>query len=209
MTRYTEFYQRSLDDRDGFWREQAQLIDWQRPHDQICDYSHPPFATWFVGGKTNLCHNAVDRHLKDRADQSALIWVSTETGQEVTYSFAELHAEVQRMAASLLALGVQQGDRVLIYMPMIAEAAFAMLACTRLGYETGLAHLLGNQRLTERNVGLDNEVRDLRQGLLAVEERARYDLGMLRPDEIFVQFNEAPAVQPARRAEGVKTAAVQ
>ena len=133
MTRYTEFYQRSLDDRDGFWREQAQLIDWQRPHDQICDYSHPPFATWFVGGKTNLCHNAVDRHLKDRADQSALIWVSTETGQEVTYSFAELHAEVQRMAASLLALGVQQGDRVLIYMPMVAEAAFAMLACTRIG----------------------------------------------------------------------------
>ena len=133
MTRYTEFYQRSLDDRDGFWREQAQLIDWQRPHDQICDYSHPPFATWFVGGKTNLCHNAVDRHLKDRADQSALIWVSTETGQEVSYSFAELHAEVQRMAASLLALGVQQGDRVLIYMPMIAEAAFAMLACTRIG----------------------------------------------------------------------------
>ena len=67
----------------------------------------------------------------------------------------------------------------------------------------------GNQRLTERNVGLDNEVRDLRQGLLAVEERARYDLGMLRPDEIFVQFTEAPAAQPARRAEGVKTAAVQ
>ena len=86
-----------------------------------------------MGGTTNLCHNAVDRHLKDRGDQAALICVSTETGQEKTYSFKELHLEVQRMAASLKMLGVQQGDRVLIYMPMIAEAAFAMLACARIG----------------------------------------------------------------------------
>jgi propionyl-CoA synthetase len=133
MTTYSEFHKRSLTERDAFWSEQAQLVDWQTPPRQICDYSNPPFAKWFVGGTTNLCHNAVDRHLKDRADQAALIFVSTETNQETVYSFRELHAEVQRMAASLLALGVQKGDRVLIYMPMIAEAAFAMLACTRIG----------------------------------------------------------------------------
>ncbi len=133
MTRYAEFQRRSIDQRDAFWAEQAQLIEWQTPPQQICDYSNPPFARWYVGGTTNLCHNAVDRHLKDRADQPALIFVSTETNEERVYTFRELHTEVQRMAASLLALGVQKGDRVLIYMPMIAEAAFAMLACTRIG----------------------------------------------------------------------------
>jgi propionyl-CoA synthetase len=133
MTHYAAFHRRSLQDRDAFWAEQARLIDWQTQPQQICDYSQPPFARWYVGGTTNLCHNAVDRHLKDRADQAALIFVSTETNQEKVYSFAELHAEVQRMAAALQELGVQKGDRVLIYMPMIAEAAFAMLACTRIG----------------------------------------------------------------------------
>ena len=133
MTNYADFHRRSIADRDGFWAEQAKLVDWQTPPQQICDYSNPPFARWFVGGTTNLCHNAVDRHLKDRADQAALIFVSTETNQEKVYSFRELHTEVQRMAAVLKDLGVQKGDRVLIYMPMIPEAAFAMLACTRLG----------------------------------------------------------------------------
>ncbi|MBU0590463.1 MAG: propionate--CoA ligase [Gammaproteobacteria bacterium] len=133
MTSYAEFYRRSIEQPDAFWAEQAKLIDWKTPAQTICDYSHPPFARWFVGGTTNLCHNAVDRHLKERADQSALIYVSTETDEEVIYTFRELHAEVQRMAASLLELGVRKGDRVLIYMPMIAEAAFAMLACARIG----------------------------------------------------------------------------
>ncbi|HEX5390387.1 MAG TPA: propionate--CoA ligase [Burkholderiaceae bacterium] len=132
-SRYAEFHRRSISDRDGFWREQAALIDWHKPFDQVCDYSRPPFATWFAGGLTNLCHNAVDRHLKDRADQNALVFVSTETETEKAYSFRELHAEVQRMAAILLQMGVKKGDRVLIYMPMIAEAAFAMLACARIG----------------------------------------------------------------------------
>ena len=133
MTTYAEFHRRSLTERDAFWAEQAQLVDWQTQPQQICDYSNPPFAKWFVGGTTNLCHNAVDRHLNDRADQAALIFVSTETNEETVYSFRDLHAEVQRMAAVLKDLGVQKGDRVLIYMPMIAEAAFAMLACTRIG----------------------------------------------------------------------------
>ena len=133
MTTYADFHSRSLNERDAFWSEQAQLVDWHTPPVQVCDYSNPPFAKWFVGGTTNLCHNAVDRHLKDRAEQAALICVSTETNEEKVYSFRELHAEVQRMAAALLELGVQKGDRVLIYMPMVAEAAFAMLACTRIG----------------------------------------------------------------------------
>ena len=130
---YADFHRRSLEDRDGFWAEQAKLIDWHRPYSRVCNHDNPPFTRWFEGGQTNLCHNAVDRHLKDRAQQNALIFVSTETDQERVYSFAELHAEVQRMAAVLLARGVKRGDRVLIYMPMIPEAAFAMLACARIG----------------------------------------------------------------------------
>ena len=133
MGAYADFHRRSIEDRDGFWREQSQLIDWHVQPQQICDYDRPPFAKWFVGGQTNLCYNAVDRHLPDRADQPALIFVSTETDQEKVYSFRELSEEVQRMAAILQELGVKKGDRVLIYMPMIAEACFAMLACVRIG----------------------------------------------------------------------------
>ncbi|MFG6447329.1 propionate--CoA ligase [Roseateles sp. BYS180W] len=132
-TDYTSFYQRSVQDPEGFWREQAALIDWHTPFNEVCDYTQAPFARWFVGGTTNLCHNAVDRHAQQRPDAAALIWVSTEVKQERIYSFAQLHREVQTMAAILQKLGVQRGDRVLIYMPMIPEAAFAMLACARIG----------------------------------------------------------------------------
>ncbi len=131
--RYTEFHQRSLAGREAFWAEQAALIDWQTPPSRICNHDKPPFTRWFEGGRTNLCHNAVDRHAATHPQRNALVWVSTEVGVEKVYSFAELHHEVQVMAASLQALGVKAGDRVLIYMPMIPEAAFAMLACTRIG----------------------------------------------------------------------------
>jgi propionyl-CoA synthetase len=130
---YADFYRRSITDRDAFWTEQAALIDWHKPFEQVCDYSNPPFARWFVGGQTNLCHNAVDRHAATHPDRNALIWVSTETSEEKIYSFGQLQAEVERMAAMLLDMGVKLGDRVLIYMPMIPEAAFAMLACVRIG----------------------------------------------------------------------------
>jgi propionyl-CoA synthetase len=128
-----DFYRRSLNERDAFWAELSGLIDWHRPFEMVCDYSDPPFARWFVGGRTNLCHNAVDRHLAHRADQRALIWVSTVVNEQRVLSFSELHAEVQRMSAILLELGVTKGDRVLVYLPMIPEAAFVMLACTRIG----------------------------------------------------------------------------
>jgi len=130
---YKSFHENSIRDPKAFWSEQAKLVDWHQPFSQVLDYSKPPFAKWFVGGQTNLCHNAVDRHLKDRASQIALVAVSTETNQEHAYTFLELHDEVNRMAAILQANGVKKGDRVLIYMPMIAQACFAMLACTRIG----------------------------------------------------------------------------
>ena len=134
---YNEFHARSLADRSGFWGEQSALIDWSTAPAQVLDYSRPPFARWFVGGQTNLCHNAVDRWLSYdggiHADRPALIYISTETGQQRSYSFRQLHAEVNCAAAMLQALGVGRGDRVLIYMPMIAEAAIAMLACVRIG----------------------------------------------------------------------------
>ena len=133
MTSYADFYRRSITHRDEFWGEQSQLVDWNTAPQQVCDYSNPPFARWFVGGTTNLCHNAIDRHLVTGSQNPALIAVSTETGTERVDTFAQRHAEVQCMAASLLELGVKKGDRVLIYMPMIAEAAFAMLACARIG----------------------------------------------------------------------------
>ncbi len=133
MTAYKDFYQRSVSQPDAFWQEQASLIDWFTPPEQICDDSNPPFAKWFAGGKTNLCHNAVDRHLAERAAQPAVVFVSTETNTEKTYTFRQLHTEVQCLAAILKEMGVQKGDRVLIYMPMIAEALFAMLACARIG----------------------------------------------------------------------------
>ena len=133
MTRYADLYARSIDEPEAFWAEQAKLIDWQHPPTQILDYSQPPFTRWFVDGTTNLCHNAVDRHLATRGEQAALIAVSTETGTERSYSFRELHAQVQCVAAMLQTLGVGKGDRVVVYMPMIAEAVFTMLACARIG----------------------------------------------------------------------------
>lgn len=133
MGLYADFHQRSIQNREAFWADQAKLIEWHKAPQEICDYSNPPFVQWFKGGETNLCHNAIDRHLKERGDQAALIFVSTETDQETTYTYKQLHVEVQRMAAGLLSLGVKKGDRVLIYMPMIAEASFAMLACARIG----------------------------------------------------------------------------
>ena len=133
MPRFSDFHRQSIEQRDDFWAVQARLIHWEHSPEVVCDYSNPPFASWFVGGTTNLCHNAVDRHLTERGHQAALVAISTETESERSYSYHELHAEVQRMAAALQALGVTKGDRVLIYMPMVAEAAFAMLACARIG----------------------------------------------------------------------------
>jgi propionyl-CoA synthetase len=133
MPTYREFHRRSIEDRERFWGEEAKCVHWQRPFGKVLDYSHPPFARWYLGGETNLCYNAVDRHLASRGDQKALVWISTEVDQTRSFSFKELSREVNRVAAMMQSLGVKKGDRVIIYMPMIPEAAFAMLACARLG----------------------------------------------------------------------------
>ena len=131
--KYRAFHERSIKDPDGFWSEQAKLVEWHKPFGKVLDYSRPPFAKWFVGGETNLCHNAVDRHLAARGDQPALVYISTEVNQEKRFSYRELHTEVQRVAAMMQSLGVKKGDRVIVYMPMIPEACFTILACARIG----------------------------------------------------------------------------
>ncbi|KLI99114.1 propionate--CoA ligase [Luteimonas sp. FCS-9] len=130
---YEEFHRRSIEDPEGFWAEQAQAIHWHRPFDRVLEYADPPFRKWFVGGRTNLCFNAVDRHLDARGDQLALVAISTETGTTRELTYRQLHREVVDFAAVLVALGVGRGDRVVIYMPNMAEAVFAMLACARIG----------------------------------------------------------------------------
>ena len=131
--RYEDFYRRSIEQPEAFWAEQAQAIHWRVPPATILDDSRPPFRRWFVGGQTNLCYNAVDRHLEARGDQRALVAISSETGETRELSYRDLHREVNAFSAVLQSLGVGRGDRVVIYMPNIAEAVFAMLACARIG----------------------------------------------------------------------------
>lgn len=129
----TELSDWSLRDPHGFWAEQAKAIHWQDPYNQIFDLSRPPFSKWFPGGTTNLCYNALDRHLAQRGEQIAIVYLSTETGEERKLTYRELHREVLRMAALFRSLGLAKGDRVALYLPVIPEAAIAMLACARLG----------------------------------------------------------------------------
>ena len=131
--RYEDFHRRSIEQPEAFWAEAATAIDWHEPSRKILEYTQPPFRKWFAGGTTNLCHNAVDRHLAQRADQLALVAVSTETGVTREITYRELHREVNAFAAVLKRLGVGRGERVVIYMPNMAEAVFAMLACARIG----------------------------------------------------------------------------
>jgi acetyl-CoA synthetase len=131
---YEALYRQSFADPDTFWREQAKRIDWFKTPSFIGNWSFDPVdIRWFEDGILNLCHNCVDRHLPARADVPALIWEGDEPGVTRRLSYGELHAEVVRMANSLKAIGVRKGDRVTIYMPMILEAAVAMLACARIG----------------------------------------------------------------------------
>jgi propionyl-CoA synthetase len=134
MGRFEEIYQRSLNEPEAFWAEAAAAIDWVEPWDRVLDDSRAPFYRWFVGGRLNTCHNALDRHVEaGRADQPALIYDSpvTETTQTLTYR--ELRDAVARFAGALSAEGVERGDRVVLYMPMVPEAVVAMLACARIG----------------------------------------------------------------------------
>ena len=134
MKTYEEVYQSWKADPQGFWATAAADIDWDEKWDQVLDESNPPFYRWFVGGKLNTCYNALDRHVAGgRADQQALIYDSPITGQIKSYTYRELRDEVAQLAGVLVGMGVSKGDRVIIYMPMVPEAAMAMLACARIG----------------------------------------------------------------------------
>ncbi len=131
---FASVYRRSLDDPEGFWGDAAAGIDWITPWETVLDRSATPAARWFVGGELNTCYNALDRHVEGgRADQPALIYDSAVTDGSLTYSYRELLDEVALFAGVLSRNGVGRGDRVIIYMPMIPQAAIAMLACARLG----------------------------------------------------------------------------
>ena len=134
MGRYAEAYRRSLDDPAGFWGEAATAIDWVEPWERVLDDSDAPFYRWFSGGRLNTCWNALDRHVeRGRGDQPALIYDSPVTDTDAAYSYRELRDAVARFAGVLAALGVETGDRVIVYMPMVPEAVIAMLGCARLG----------------------------------------------------------------------------
>ncbi|MDX1531292.1 MAG: AMP-binding protein, partial [Rhodothermales bacterium] len=138
MDEYERVYRRSVDDPEGFWREQAERIHWYEPFDRVRDVSYDPrdvYIRWYTGGKTNACYNAVDRHVEaGRGDRTALIFEPDEADDEARHiSYAELKDEVSRFANVLKSHGVKEGDRVTIYLPMIPEAAYAMLACARIG----------------------------------------------------------------------------
>ena len=134
MGRFDEIKQRSVEDPQGFWAEAAQGIDWIEPWEKVLDDSEAPIYRWFKGGVLNTCYNALDRHVAaGNGERAALIYDSPVTETKKTYSYAELTDRVARFAGVLKSLGVTKGDRVIVYMPMIPEAAVAMLACARLG----------------------------------------------------------------------------
>src|SRR5512140_2664079 len=134
MGKYEEIFKRSIEDPEGFWGEAAEAIDWYKKWDKVLDDSNKPFYRWFTGGELNTCYNALDRHVENgRADQVALIYDSPVTNTIQKFTYAELLDMVARFAGGLKGIGVGKGDTVIIYMPMIPQAAIAMLACARLG----------------------------------------------------------------------------
>jgi propionyl-CoA synthetase len=134
MSRFDEVYRRSIEQPEGFWAEAAQAIDWMEPWTRVLDNSRAPFYRWFGGGRLNTCYNALDRHVeRGRGDQLALIYDSPVTGTTTSFTYRELRDRVARFAGALAAQGVERGDRVIVYMPMVPEAVIAMLACARIG----------------------------------------------------------------------------
>src|SRR3712207_1847353 len=134
VSRYREVYERWRADPAGFWAEAAREIDWIKPADKVFDADASIYGRWFAGAVCNTCHNAVDRHVAaGRGEQAAIVYDSPVTGTKRTLTYAELQGETAALGAVLQDLGVGKGDRVILYMPMIPEAAIAMLACARIG----------------------------------------------------------------------------
>ena len=131
---YEKLHTMSVTEPEKFWGGCAEHLHWYKKWDKVLDDSKAPFYRWFVGGKTNICYNAVDRHaLGKKRGMAAIIWESPTTGQSRILTYFQLFREVNRFAGVLKNLGVKKGDRVVIYMPMVPEAAIAMLACVRIG----------------------------------------------------------------------------
>ncbi len=135
-TGYDEMYKRSVEDNEGFWAEQAACIDWIKPFTKVKDVSWDKddvHIRWYYDGTLNVCYNCVDRHLESKGDDVAIIWEGDDPTRDLTITYRELHTRVCKFANALKKLGAKKGDRITIYMPMIPEAAVAMLACTRIG----------------------------------------------------------------------------
>jgi propionyl-CoA synthetase len=149
---YEEIYQRSLKDPEGFWGKIAEQFHWYKKWDKVLDDSRPPFYQWFIGGKTNLCYNVIDRHMKNGLrDTPALIWEGAAQNATKIVTYGELYKEVNKFAAVLQSLGVQKGDRVLLFMPTVPETVYAMLACVRIGaIHVGIFTGYGPGALTKR-----------------------------------------------------------
>jgi acetyl-CoA synthetase len=133
---YEKLYARSVEDNEAFWAEQAGRIDWMRPFTRVKDVSYARddvHISWFYDGTLNVCYNCIDRHLGSKADDVAIIWEGDDPSRDMKITYRELHERVCRFANALKALGAKKGDRITIYMPMIPEAAIAMLACARIG----------------------------------------------------------------------------
>ena len=138
MEDYQREYDQSIADPQAFWAEKAEAFHWFKKWDNVCSYNYdmdqgPISVKWFEGGTTNIVYNCLDRHLEDRGDQTAIIWEGNEPGEDATFTYREVHAEVCKFANVLKSRGVKKGDRISIYMPMIPELAFAMLGCARIG----------------------------------------------------------------------------
>ena len=132
---YKKYYKQSVEDPEGFWAEQAESFVWKKKWDKVLDWNFSePDIKWFVNGKMNITENCLDRHLEERGDQTAILWVPNEPEEAaIEYTYKQLHAEVCRVANMMKSRGIGKGDRVCFYMPMVAELAISILACARIG----------------------------------------------------------------------------
>jgi len=135
LAHYKELYKESVDNPDAFWKKQADTFVWFEPFNKVCEWNFKePNVKWFIGGKTNITYNCIDRHLVDRADQVAILWEPNDADSDPkTYTYQQLHDEVCKCANALKQMGISKGDRVVFYMPMVPELAIAVLACARIG----------------------------------------------------------------------------
>ncbi len=187
---YDDMYRRSLADNEGFWAEQAERIDWMKPFTEVKDVSYDAddlHIRWYADGTLNVCYNCVDRHLDDKGDQPAILWEGDDPARDETITYRQLYERVCRFANVLKQIGVKRGDRVTIYMPMIPEAAVAMLACARIGAVHSVVFGgFSPDALAGRIVDCDSNVvitaDEGRRGGRTVPLKANVDAAAARPD---------------------------